>query len=287
MSISGLEISRRRRNDLVAVSAGSPVPPWLSWGRSFLTRLFSIGFCLILWQLASEHHWNFLINFSNVPCPAEVSHAAVRFFHSSKVLDHILSSLRRIFVGFGLAAFLAVGLGLFIGRSRLARDFFMPPFELLRPIPAVAWIPLAILMFFSPEGSMIFITFIGAFFPILLNTIHGVASIDRRLLFASMTLGASPLAIFFEVIFPGALPSIVTGLSIGMGTSWFSLVTAEMISGQYGIGYYTWEAYTLQNYPDIVLGMIAIGVLGLMSSYLIMRLGRFCMPWLRAGGGAL
>ena len=159
----------------------------------------------------------------------------------------------------------------------------MSPLEVLRPIPAVAWIPLAILMFVSPEGSMIFITFIGAFFPILLSTIHGVARIDRRLIFAAMTLGASPVAVFLEVILPGALPAIVTGLSIGMGTSWFSLVTAEMISGQYGIGYYTWEAYTLQNYPDIVLGMISIGLLGMLSSILVRKLGDILMPWTRAG----
>jgi NitT/TauT family transport system permease protein len=162
----------------------------------------------------------------------------------------------------------------------------MPPLEILRPIPAVAWIPLAILMFTSPEDSMVYITFIGAFFPILLNTIHGVQGLDRRLIFASRTLGAGPVTVFREVVLPGALPSIVTGLSIGMGTSWFSLVTAEMISGQFGIGYYTWEAYTLQNYPDIVVGMIAIGVLGMLSSWLIKQAGAWCMPWLRAAGTA-
>ena len=121
------------------------------------------------------------------------------------------SGVKRIFAGFGLAALLAVTLGLFAGRSRLIADIFMSPLEVLRPIPAVAWIPLAILMFVSPEGSMIFITFIGAFFPILLSTIHGVARIDRRLIFAAMTLGASPVAVFLEVILPGALPAIVTG----------------------------------------------------------------------------
>ena len=87
------------------------------------------------------------------------------------------------------------------------------------------------------------------------------------------------MAVFREVILPGALPSIVTGLSIGMGTSWFSLVSAEMISGQFGIGYYTWEAYTLQNYSNIVLGMVGIGVLGMGFSVLIKKLGRLCMPW--------
>lgn len=215
-----------------------------------------------------------------------MAQATLRIAQSPRVLSHVVNSLRRIFLGFSLAAVLAVGLGLVIGRFQLASDALMPPLEILRPIPAVAWIPLAILMFTSPEHSMVYITFIGAFFPILLNTIHGVQGLDRRLIFASMTLGAGPVTAFREVILPGALPSIVTGLSIGMGTSWFSLVTAEMISGQFGIGYYTWEAYTLQNYPDIVVGMISIGVLGMLSSWFIKQAGAWCMPWLHLGVAA-
>jgi NitT/TauT family transport system permease protein len=95
------------------------------------------------------------------------------------------------------------------------------------------------------------------------------------------------LALFREVILPGSLPSIVTGLSIGMGTSWFSLITAEMVSGQFGIGYYTWEAYTLQNYAAIVVGMLIIGVLGMVSSGLIKLLGERLMPWFKLGGSTL
>jgi NitT/TauT family transport system permease protein len=246
---------------------------------SVFVRALSVLICLLLWQSASANRWNVMVNFQNIPAPTEVAGAFIHLVQSSKLLAHIWSSVARIFVGFGLAAVLAVGLGLLVGRIRLAADIFMSPLEVLRPIPAVAWIPLAILMFPNSEESMIFITFVGAFFPILLNTIHGVSTIDRRLVFASLTLGASPVAVFREVIFPGALPSIVTGLSIGMGTSWFSLVTAEMVSGQYGIGYYTWEAYTLQNYPDIVLGMITIGLLGMLSSMLVRRAGDMLMPW--------
>jgi NitT/TauT family transport system permease protein len=157
----------------------------------------------------------------------------------------------------------------------------MPPLEVLRPIPAVAWIPLAILMFPSSELSMVFITFTGALFPILLNTVHGVEAIDPRLVASARSLGAGRWAILREVVLPGALPSIVTGLAIGMGTSWFCLVTAEMISGQFGIGYYTWESYTLQNYPDIIVGMLLIGVLGMGSSALVKRLGALATPWIR------
>lgn len=255
--------------------------------RCWALRIASIIACLFLWQQASTQGWHAIIQFQNVPAPTEVAQATQRIVQSPKVLSHVVNSLRRIFLGFSLAAVLASGLGLVIGRFRLASDALMPPLEILRPIPAVAWIPLAILMFTSPEHSMVYITFIGAFFPILLNTIHGVQGLDRRLILASMTLGAGPVAVFREVILPGALPSIVTGLSIGMGTSWFSLVTAEMISGQFGIGYYTWEAYTLQNYPDIVVGMIAIGVLGMLSSWLIKQAGAWCMPWLRLGAAAV
>jgi NitT/TauT family transport system permease protein len=246
-----------------------------------LISLLSIAVWLSLWQLASINKWQFFFRFDNIPAPSEVFAAAGELVTLPKFASHVESSVRRIFIGFSIAALLAVSLGVLVGRVRLAALSLLPPLEVLRPIPAVAWIPLAILLFASAEHSMIFITFIGAFFPIFLNTIHGVEALDRRLVYASRTLGAGPFDVFWEVVLPGALPAIVTGLSIGMGTSWFSLVTAEMISGQYGIGYYTWEAYTLQKYPHIVLGMISIGVLGMGSSLAIRWVGRRAMPWFR------
>jgi NitT/TauT family transport system permease protein len=235
--------------------------------------------------VASARKWDLLFRFENIPPPTQVAAAAGELFFAPKFAGHVASSLRRILIGFSIAAGLAVPLGLLIGRVRLASQSLLPPLEVVRPIPAVAWIPLAILLFVSAEQSMVFITFIGAFFPILLATIHGVERLDQRLIDASQSLGAGPLAVFGEVILPGALPAIVTGLSIGMGTSWFSLVTAEMISGQFGIGYYTWESYTLQKYPHIVLGMISIGVLGMGSSFLIRVAGQRLMPWARAEVG--
>jgi NitT/TauT family transport system permease protein len=252
---------------------------WRSSLRSFAIGGLSLSLWVGAWQLASSYHWNFFFRFENIPAPSEVARAVAELLSAPKFGAHIASSVWRIFVGFSIAAVLAVQLGLLIGRFKLAAQALLPPLEVLRPVPAVAWIPLAILLFASAEHSMMFITFIGAFFPILLNTIHGVEALDRRLIAASISLGARPLDVFREVILPGALPSIVTGLSIGMGTSWFSLVTAEMISGQYGIGYYTWEAYTLQKYPNIVLGMISIGILGMGSSFLIKWSGRWLMPW--------
>lgn len=279
--------------------AGADAPPRQGSSRSFVARgvrskvvgsiaigAVSIAAWLGLWQLASTYDWTFFFRFDNIPAPTEVAAAVGELIRSPKFGSHVGNSIRRILIGYSIAAVLAVGAGLLIGRFRLAAQSLMPPLEVLRPIPAVAWIPIAILLFASAEHSMIFITFIGAFFPILLNTIHGVETLDRRLISASISLGARPFDVFREVILPGAAPSIVTGLSIGMGTSWFSLVTAEMISGQYGIGYYTWEAYTLQNYPNIVLGMIAIGVLGMGSSVVIKWTGRKLTPWFEPAASA-
>jgi NitT/TauT family transport system permease protein len=247
--------------------------------RAFAIGAGSIALWLVAWEAASYYELDFFLRFENIPAPSEVVVAVGELLNAPKFSAHVGNSLRRIFVGFSIAALLATGLGLLVGRFRLAAQALLPPLEVLRPIPAVAWIPIAILLFASAEQSMEFITFIGAFFPILLSTIHGVEGLDRRLVHAAVTLGARPLDVFREVILPGALPSIVTGLSIGMGTSWFSLVTAEMISGQFGIGYYTWEAYTLQKYPNIVLGMISIGILGMGSSFVIRWSGRRLMPW--------
>lgn len=250
-------------------------------------RLASLLACLLFWHLAASSKLNLgLFTFTYVPTPKAVLDAAWQLLTSSSLLAHLTSSLSRVFSGYLVAVVLGVSLGLVIGRSKWAEDTLLPPLEVLRPIPAVAWIPLAILMFPSSELSMVFITFTGALFPILLNTVHGVEAVDPRLVASARSLGAGRYAILREVILPGALPSIVTGLAIGMGTSWFCLVTAEMIAGQFGIGYYTWESYTLQNYPDIIVGMLLIGVLGMGSSALVKRLGALATPWYRLRRGA-
>lgn len=260
--------------------ASSTKPGVARW----VLRAVSIAVCLLAWQTASTLRLDLsLVTFVNVPPPTEVFEAAIAFVQSSKAYDHVTSSLRRVALGYLIASAVGIALGLAIGRSRRAADALLPPLELLRPIPAVAWIPLAVLLFPSSEASMIYITFIGALFPILLNTIHGVESVDPRLIASAKSLGGTPSAILREVVLPGAAPSIVTGLAIGMGTSWFCLVTAEMISGQFGIGYYTWESYTIQNYADIIVGMILIGLLGMGSSALLRWIGARLTPWHTVG----
>ena len=274
--ISTTAPARPARRPLASLRSHLQSIAWLS----VLLRTGSVVACVLFWYLAVKYHLNlYILTFANVPSPYDVVTAAYELLQSPKLWAHVSSSLYRVFAGFTVASLLGVGLGLTIGRSRLAGDLLLPPLEILRPIPAVAWIPLAILMFPSGEFSMIFITFTGALFPILLNTIHGVENVDARLVASARSLGGTKLAIFREVIFPASAPSIITGLSIGMGTCWFCLVTAEMISGQFGIGYYTWESYTLQNYANIVVGMLLIGVLGMGSSVLIKKIGLWLTPW--------
>ncbi|MGQ1156879.1 ABC transporter permease [Acinetobacter baumannii] len=248
--------------------------------KSHVIAFTSIAFWIVIWQGLAQFKINLgFVNFSNVPTPLDVIHALWAFFQLSAAFEHVESSVFRVVIGFVLAALIGVGIGLLAGRYQKLAAFLMPPLEVLRPIPAVAWIPLAILIFPSSEASMIFITFIGALFPILLNTVHGVGAVDPRLVASAKSLGASDLAIIHEVIIPGALPNIITGLSIGMGTCWFCLVTAEMISGQHGIGYFTWESFTLQNYSNIVVGMVLIGALGMFSSTLVRVIGNRFTPW--------
>jgi NitT/TauT family transport system permease protein len=265
--------------EAVPISAERAKPARLEVAR-LLQRASSVAICVLAWHLASTRQVDLgVVTFRNVPSPQEVVATAWGLIQSGTLLPHLTASISRVFAGFLMAAAAGIALGLMIGRSRMAEDTLLPPLEILRPIPAVAWIPLSILMFPSSELSMAFITFTGALFPILLNTVHGVEAIDPRLIASARSLGSGRHAIFTEVILPAAAPSVFTGLSIGMGTAWFCLVTAEMIAGQFGIGYYTWASYTIQNYADIVVGMLLIGFLGMGSSMLVKKFGNALMPW--------
>lgn len=249
-----------------------------------LLALVSIGLLVGFWYLATKYRWQFYVRFTNVPSPVDVFRDAGRLMGEPKFFTNIALSLQRILIGFAAATVLGVSFGLVIGRYALVRRLLFPALEVLRPIPAIAWVPISIMLWPTTETSIVFITFIGAFFPILLNTMDGVAALDDVLLRAARCLGASEFALMTQVVLRGAMPQIFTGLAVGMGVAWVSLIAAEMISGQFGIGYFTWEAYSLIEYPHIVIGMIIIGVLGLACSGAIRLLARVAMPWHAASG---
>src|ERR1700751_5358862 len=259
---------------------------WLALHRGELRALaigaISLALFLLAWHLLTKYRVTAHVRFVNVPSPEMVFDSLTRVTRDNKFLSHLFLSCRRIFIGFGIAATIAVPLGLVMVRFRIVRDIVFPVSEVLRPIPAIAWVPMSIMLWPTNEESIIFITYLGSFFPILLNTLHGMRMVDPVLIRAAQCLGAREASIFREVYFPATLPHVFTGLTVGMGVAWVSLIAADMISGQFGIGYFTWEAYSLVQYADIALGMICIGVLGLASSAAIRGLGRVVMPWSRA-----
>lgn len=266
-----------------AQQAETPIRRVAVWLRSALPKLLmtmlSLGLFVAFWYFATKYKLDFYIRFTNIPSPGEVLDNASRLMHSEIFFNNMYVSLRRILLGFGIATVLGVVLGLLIGRYRGVKALLFPLFETLRPIPSIAWVPMAIMLWPTNETSIVFITFLGSFFPILLNTIHGVNSVDPVLLRAARCLGTSEYGLLRQVVLPASLPHIFTGLAIGMGVAWVSLIAAEMISGQFGIGYFTWEAYALIEYADIAIGMIVIGVLGLLCSGAIRMLGNMLMPW--------
>ena len=270
---------------------GSTVPPRRlgPWLRSRMTAwafsAISIGAVLLMWHLATLYRLDFYVRFNNIPTPAEVFAKVIEVNRSAKFITSIGISVRRILLGFAVATVLGVALGILIGRYRTIRQLFMPAMEVFRPIPAIAWVPMSIMLWPSNEVSIVFITFLGAFFPILLNTIHGVEDIDEVLLRAARSLGTRELDLIRHVVIPGALQHIFTGLAVGMGVAWVSLIAAEMISGQFGIGYFTWEAYSLISYAEIALGMVTIGILGLLCSGAIHLCSRIAMPWVGLAAG--
>jgi len=246
-------------------------------------RIASLTAAIAAWELLTAHQINAWIHFSNLPTAGAVAADFWRQLHTGQYYQDVGASLLRIVLGFALAAVLGVAGGIAIARSRLAEDVLRPLFEVARPIPAIALVPIAILAFPGNEQGMVFITMTAAFFPILVSTRHAVRALPTVVEEAVRTLGAGRWAVLRRVVLPGALPGIFSGLSVGMGVAWICVISAEMISGQYGVGYRTWEAYTVVDYPSVVVGMLTIGLLGGLSSAVVELAGRRLTRWLPRG----
>ena len=193
--------------------------------------------------------------------------------------DHIAVSCQRILFAFGLATGLGVPLGLFMGWSKSIREYVFPIIETLRPIPILAWVPLSILLLPGFEGPVIFLATLASFFVTTLNAMLGVDSIDEEYFRAAGCLGSSRWDIFRHVVVPGALPFIFTGLQISIGVAWFSLVAAEMVSGDLGLGYLIVDAYMNNVTVPMVIAMITLGFIGYFSSACVRTLGNQLMAW--------
>jgi ABC-type nitrate/sulfonate/bicarbonate transport system permease component len=254
--------------------------------RSPRPYLMLIGFGLVLgfWHLSVEV-WR-LPRFKEMPGLVQVWKEwtsrdplyGVSLFTATYYQD-ILSSCRRVAIAFLIATCLGIPLGLFMGWSRAFKAFASPVFELFRPIPVIAWIPLAIIMLPGRETPVVFLIAMAAFFATTLNTMLGVASVDQTYISAGQCLGARPWQVFRHIIVPGALPYIFTGLQIAMGVAWFSLVVGEMVAGNDGLGYRINSSYVLVSYPTMVIDMLTLGLVGYLCSALVRVAGNILMRW--------
>ncbi len=253
------------------------LPPWAQWALRACGLVAFFG----LWELLCVSG-----ALGSTPSPVEAAKALGHlvtggdpFFHRS-LWVHILASLGRILCGFALAALAGVGLGLLMGWYRAAYYFFHPIVEMLRPIPPFAWVVLAILWFKIGNAPAVFIVFLGAFFPVLLNTVSGVESFDRVLGEAAATLGASRHQVLARVVLPSSLPQIFTGLRVGLGVAWMSLIAAEMVGvGTTGLGLLIETSKSLWSLDYAVAVMIVIGATGFLLDYAMRRAERYFLRW--------
>ena len=237
---------------------------------------------LLGWHLAVKAGMTRLI-----PSPADVGEYMVDFAvggiwddaFSATLHIHLFASMTRVYGGFALAALVAVPLGLLIGRNEKVRALLDPFLQLMRPIPVTAWLPLSMILFGLGPRSAFFLVFLGAFYPILLNTVFGVRSVEKRLFEAASMLGCSGTAQFFRVVLPASLPSIFTGLRLGLGLAWFVIVVGEMTGVPQGLGAVIMDGRTLSRTELVICGMIVIGIAGFISDRVIVAIMNRLLRW--------
>ncbi|WP_433564094.1 ABC transporter permease [Nocardia sp. CA-151230] len=250
---------------------------------SRLIRILSVLVAIGVWQFLTSQHIRLWVRFDTLPTVTRIVHAFRHQLGTDTYYLDLGQSLIRILTGFGLAAVLGVSSGVALGRSRWFADILGPLTELARPIPAIAIVPVAILLFPDDEAGIVFITFLAAYFPVMVATRHAVRALPTIWEESVRTQGGTRWDVLWRVVLPGSLPGVFSGLSVGIGVAWICVVSAEMISGRLGVGYRTWQAYTIVDYPGVFVGIITIGVLGYTTSAALELLGRRVTHWLPRG----
>lgn len=244
-------------------------------GRSLILPLL----LLAIWEVVSRWSPLALGLRQLLPPPSLVFQDAWGLLMTGELLGHTGRSVLRILGGFAAAALAGIPIGLGIGLWALFSDAVDPVIEFLRPIPPPAWIPLGILWFGIGDVQNMFILFLGAFFPVVLNTIAGVRGVDRTLVWGALTLGGTYRQILREIILPGAIPLILTGLRIGLGVGWMALVAAELMAARSGLGFMIQSARYAFVTERVLAGMVVIGLLGLAMDGGMRALQRRLLRW--------
>ncbi|WP_399510577.1 ABC transporter permease [Williamsia muralis] len=250
---------------------------WLTvWPLRILVLVAAAG----LWQFLTTADVVLWARFDTVPSVTDIAQAFWTSLGTEEYYLDLGQSLIRIGAGFALAVGVGVPVGILLGRSRIATNTVGTLTEVLRPIPAIALVPVAILVLPTDEAGMVFITFVAAFFPISVATRHAVRALPTIWEDSVLTMGGRKRDVILRVVLPGIAPGVFSGLSVGIGVAWICLISAEMISGRLGVGYRTWQAYTVVDYPQVFVGMLTIGILGALTSGGIELIGRRLTRWL-------
>lgn len=246
---------------------------------------------VLLWEAGSRMHQLVgfkMPGFGELPPPSIVLVNWLRVVGDPGYWLSWVLSFVRVLCGFLAALLLGVPFALVLGTSRTLNGIAFPVFEVIRPIPPLAWVPASIIFWPTQETAIMFITFLGAFFTITINVLGGVQAIDARFLQAARSLGASRLTIFRKIILPATVPSIIVGSAVAIGITWEVVVAAEMISGASklsatsgGLGHFIWSSYLGGAYEQIIVGMISIGIAGYLCSAAVRKIGAAATPWLK------
>jgi len=266
---------------------------WKWFGsRQARRAIFSLVLFVLLWELASRSKAWFGVEtpwIGKIPAPSAVLLSWSGLVGDMSYWQSWVMSGMRVLSGFFAAMIIGIPLGLAMAVSRTFHGVAFPTFEVLRPIPPLAWVPASIIFWPTQEMSIAFVTFLGAFYTVVINVVGGARSIDVRYFQAAQAMGSSQWDIFRRVVFPAALPSIVVGAAVGMGITWEVVVAAEMISGGGsqsggaggGLGFFIWNSYLGGSYEQIVVGMISIGIAGFICSEALRHFGSYLTPWLK------
>lgn len=238
--------------------------------QKVIRPIIALMVILFVWQLLSSGKTPIL----NLPSPTQTIQETFNPYIINPFFDnggtdkglfwHIFASLQRVAVGFTLSAICGIVLGIIIGSSEFMYDDFDPIIQVLRTIPPLAWLPIALAAFQQAQPSAIFVIFVTSIWPITINTIVGVQQIPQDYRNVARVLRLSKQKYFWKILFPSSVPYIFTGLRIGIGLSWLAIVAAEMLVGGVGIGFFIWDAYNSSRLSQIIIALIYVGVVGLL-----------------------
>ncbi|GAB4302889.1 MAG: nitrate ABC transporter permease [Geminocystis sp.] len=270
MANSSINLRLRKKNPLSFL-----------YSKKVIRPAVAIIVFLVIWQIVCTGQN------SNLPSPVQVFEDTYPliidpFFDNGGtdkgLAIQIFASLTRVAIGFSLAAIVGIGLGILIGANKIIYDAVDPIFQVLRTIPPLAWLPIALAAFQEAEPSAIFVIFITAIWPIIINTTVGVQKIPQDYTNVSRVLKLSKTEYFFNILFPASVPYIFTGLRIGIGLSWLAIVAAEMLIGGVGIGFFIWDAYNSSLMSEIIIALIYVGIVGLLLDRFVGFIASIVVP---------